>query len=806
MVIVGESPGYNEAREGKPFVGQSGILLRKCIRAAGLDPERDVYYTNAALCLPERHDSETYKTSRTKKLAAVHCRGRLKAELIPYMQSGVPVLGLGGAASLVLAGKEAIGSVRGQWFQNNKVIVTWHPAYILRAPPRLNEMLADIKKAIYGHPQYLDMNEPTYRIITTVDEFRDFAHELMRMCRDGEIFDSAVVIDIETSNVDWWSDDFIICWAFAWDIDKAAVVSNDIIHEPEVRDLMIELFEPESGIKWLGHNIKFDLRFLRHQLGIHNVRVDYDSLVADYVLDENRRHALKDLLSDNYGVPDYEAGLVQKYLSSKNDDYSKVPLPEMYHYVVYDVCYTMYLWRDLHRQLIAEGLFDQPFLYPLMASQEPFLEIELRGMLVDRNVLDGLSTGFRQRLDEMQAELERMCHKTFNPNSWMQVSEIMYGYYHMPKHKARGVSNAASTAKPIRDLIMHQYIEEGKTPATHEPFKWIDLYHQWKQIEKLRSSYVDNMYIQMDENDRVHPDVLVYGTETGRPSVRNPALQTIPRPGTGSAAGEVWGVRIKRMFVAPAGYKIVQVDYSQAELRTAAAISGDPFLKGCYIDGRDIHGEVAEAFFPGWTTMEDKFERKHLRDEFAKKSVFARLYLGTEYAIAGIFGIPPKQAVKYLRILDAKLGGLVQFEHEQFERMRTQGYVTTLTGRRRRMPLITRDNIEDARKAAANAPVQGMASDLTVMSLIEVWQWIKEQRKVDPRYYNVNLLITVHDSILLEVPDELVHAVAAKVVAIMEEVGYRWMPQMTWKADADVGQNWGDLKPLQSFVPTVASR
>jgi len=765
-------------------------------------PTGDVYYTNAALCLPPRADAETYKTSDAKKKAAICCKSRLYDEIRPYANLGVPICATGGASCLTLTGSDEVTKRRGKWFQKGKVLVTWHPAYILRQPVRVGDLARDMQKLAYGKPRYEDIPDADIWVVDTPLGMEVFTSELIRMAQAGVIEDNVVCFDIETDNIDWLRDK-ILCISFSWDTDIAVIVAEELLYTEHTTECLIRLFDKDNGIKWVGHNVKFDMRFLRYQLGVHNMQVTHDSLLADYILDENRMHALKELLGELFDIPDYEVGLVLKYLKNKNDMYSKVPRPQLYHYAAYDTAYTLYLWRHLFKLLVAEGLYEQPYLYPVMAAQGPFLDIELHGMRVDRVALTKLSRRLRHNLDILQNTMEDMCGRDFNPNSYLQVGRIMYGHYKMPKYKAR-TKIGWSTAAAFRLMIKAHYIEQGRTVDECEPYRWIMLYTQWKTLEKLRNSYVDNMMKWIDENERVHPDILAYGTETGRPSVRNPALQTIPRTGTGEAAGEIWGKFIKRCFAAPEGFKILQVDYSQAELRTAAWMSRDPFLMGCYHDGRDIHGEVANLWFPGWNEMSDTDtmmtatgtkDKKTLRVE-SKKGVFARVYLGTEHAIAGILGIAPAQAKPYLKALDTRLAGLVSWEHEQFAHMQKYGYVASLTGRRRRFPLITRNNTDDARKAACNAPVQGMASDLTLMSMIDVHKWLGEH----PELNDVHILITVHDSIILEVPDGLVDYIARNVVRIMEATGKKWMPEMVWKADAECGDNWGDLVELEFLL------
>lgn len=850
-VIVGEAPGNMEARYGVPFVGPSGNLMRALLKHAGfetptskqaleqykfwhreLDEQEqlkcmrfpdagEIYYTNAALCFPGRTEAATYKTSDLKKRAATCCKGRLMDELRPYVAMDVPICAVGGSSSLVLAGSDAITKMRSKWYADNTILCTWHPAYILRQPSRVGELAMDIKKLHAGKPMYLDFPEIKVIYIDTIEKMENLTEMLIYGCGglwlgDGpspqfdSIRDQTVAMDIESGNINWLTDK-ILCIQMSWNVHSGAVITEDIVYTPEVRDCLIRLFDPANGIKWVGHNFKFDMRFLRHQLGVHNVHTNYDTLIADYLLDENKNHALKTVLTEMYDLPDYETDLVLKYLKNRNDDYGKVPREHLYKYGVLDTAYTLRMWYDLRDRLVRSGLFEKPFLYPVMAAQGAYLDMELHGMLVDRPVLQALSTRLHKALAKVQGTLEGMCKRGLNLNSHVQVSKVMYDHYDMPVFKAP-TKSGKSTAAKYRDLIMNSYIEQGYTPDTHEPYKWIHLYMQWKKMEKIRSSYVDNVKKFMDKAGRVHPDILIYGTETGRPSVRNPALQTIPRTGTGEAFGEVWGRAIKQCYITPPGYKLIQVDYSQAEMRTATYLSKDPFLMKAYAEGIDVHGTVAELWWPGWKDMTDddvwdlpiigKMDKKTMRVQ-AKKGIFARLYLGTEHAIAGILGIHPRMAKPYLNKIDGLLGGLVEWEDAQFELMKTQGYVETLTGRRRRVPLITNDNRDEARKAACNAPVQGMASDLVLESIIKVREWLNGKRNpvlyeanwdLDKRLDEVHILITVHDSIILEVPDDMVPYVSMTVKKIMEHVGYEWMPDIPWIADIEVGQSWGELK------------
>jgi DNA polymerase-1 len=349
----------------------------------------------------------------------------------------------------------------------------------------------------------------------------------------------------------------------------------------------------------------------------------------------------------------------------------------------------------------------------------------------------------------------------------------MFGHFNMPKVSGRNIK-PGSTSHAAR--MKHMEVLDKDSDA----YKWLEMYTDWKRIEKLRSSYVDNLVPRVDNSGRVHPDYLVYGTEVGRLSARDPAIQTIPRPGSGKTSDETWGVYIRGLFRAPEGYVILQADYSQAELRTAAGLAQDPFLIETYRKGRDLHSEVAAVMFgPEYT----KEQRVH-----CKMFNFSYLYGGTEYSFAADAGLPLNEARTFVRKYNLVMTGLAAFRKSQFELARSQGYVETLTGRRRRFPLITDVNTEEVKKACVHAPVAGMASDLTLISFIRIQEWLDAVG-----YDDVHIIITVHDSVILEVPEEKVKEVGLRVREIMQDTGSEYVSDVPWKADVDIGPDWGHL-------------
>lgn len=783
-VLVGEAPGRTEAINGFPFIGQSGQLMRAMLRHVGINggaglvvgPEGyrtcdngEVYYTNACICQPAGN--------QIPPGAAKFCRERLAHELKPYWDAHTPIAALGVTAGHVVIG-ESEKSLRGNWYRQGRVLASWHPAYVLRVPDRLSELMMDLRRLARGSP--MELPTPQREIPSTPGELDEVIDRVIALNPP------AVCFDLETDQLMWWRHD-ILCAAFAWDLEHAFVIPNELIYEETTARSLDRFFG--SGIPFVGHNIKFDLRFMVAQMGISVIPYLEDTLIAHHALDENMRHALKPLLRDFFDIGDYEGRLIHRFLRTKGDFYSKVPMQYLYEYNVLDVCYTLRLWYELKRQLDEDDLYDHPYQYPMMASQPMLIDLELEGIPVNVDQLRWLEIELTKGIEQVQSELEEDCGRKFNVGSWKQVSDIMYEHYGLPYVTGRGFKRG-STCLQARRLILL------KVSPNHPGAKWLLKLQELKSMTKLRSSYVVNVWKYLDDYGKVHPDGLIYGTESGRMSFRDPAIQTIPRPGTGSAVGDVWGQHVRGYYHAPEGYKMVEVDISQAEMRVACALSGEPFLHKIYREGRDLHTEVAlEMYGPDYTADQRNA---------CKKFNFAFLYGGTEHSFALEEGMDIAVARRFVRDYQRVMPVLTAWKASMLEELKSTGYVATRTGRRRRFPLITNDNLDDARKAAVNTPVQGMASDITLMTAIEVWKWLVASGLWQPRDkintpQKAALVGIIHDSVLLIVQDAYVKEVAIEVMRIMESVGDTWVPEVPWRIDSDVGQDWGHLKDISEW-------
>jgi len=296
---------------------------------------------------------------------------------------------------------------------------------------------------------------------------------------------------------------------------------------------------------------------------------------------------------------------------------------------------------------------------------------------------------------------------------------------------------------------------------------FIKLLKEYKRISKLHSSYIKSILEYVDLNDRVHPSFMIHGTETGRLSVKDPALQTMPRASDPMAAG------IKSCLTARKGFTLILADYSQAELRMFAHVSQEPFLLGVYNRGEDLHSSVAKAMFGEKYTKEQR--------TLCKTFNFAYLYGGGANSLDGIVGLDRHMAAEFVERYNANMQVAAKWKQNQFAIALKQGYVSSIFNRRRRFPIITEEAKYEIKQACTNMPIQSAASDLTCMAAI----------KLTEAGYDVVMLI--HDSVIVEIEEDKAELAANVVKSTMIEVGETYAPSVKWDADVEISKRWHNI-------------
>ena len=772
-VIVGESPGEREVRAGQAFSGESGRLLWTYLGAYGITRDQ-VQVLNTVACWPGTSGDEKQELLSA---ASICCSKRLENELVERGGNYTPILTLGKTAREHFMGAETEGelftTLTGRWYRDatgfRRILSTLHPAFVIRTPTAAKDMFEDMTKFVNG------FQEPPKSVRTEVITTKERLLEVLTEAQAHPV----IAYDIETTQVDFRYDDVTLL-VFMFDGRTSYIVPGKHKDVPATEQLLYSL-DPDirsawtafwgCGAEFTAHNGKFDSRFLRWQCGM-KPRVDFDTILAHYALDERGgTHDLKTLAARVLNVSDYEKE-IKKYLRSKNDNYGKIPWGVLTTYAAWDAYCTYHLRPQLIKRMIEEDVFEAPFKLVLSAFNAFVIDVEMHGVVVDVDYLERINLQFEAELEGLRDEILRSSNGHIeNPGSTQQVAKFLFDVCGLGKVKNRRVKEG-STSKEALSALKGQ----------HEVIPFIQKY---RRIAKMKDAYVDNLLGFVDDAGRVHCDFIIFGTETGRIGVRNPALQTIPR--ADDHEDGKYGKIIKNAFVAGPGRKLVNADFSQAELRVAAALSGEPFLLDVYEHDRDLHSEVAAAMFgPDY----DKEQRN-----ICKSFNFAYLYGGTAYSFAedltgrgAGYRLDVKRAIEFVQKYDALMPRLAAWKEEQRATMHRQGFVTSRFGRKRRVPFINQINKDDARKASFNAPDQGAASDLTLLSAIAIGKAVA--------HLDAYVVLTVHDSVIIDAPEERVREVADIATKIMQEMGERYFPEVRWKADADAGVQWGSLSAI----------
>ncbi len=762
LVVIGEAPGAVEVERGQPFVGPSGQFLSYALGKVGLDIS-ETYRTNAVMCRPVGNEDPD-------SLAVDACRDRLLLELESTGNAPVLVLGKVATDALDLQSYPRGAVVEG--VSGRKILHSFHPAYLLREPDQAGVLFRDIDHIVNGlpdvNPEWLN---PTVNHIEDVDR--------LKLVLSGVLDDTWVAFDIETDQTRWYKaydgtpGDPILMLQLAWEDHRGdlhnVVIDDVMIYDtPEALPVLQKFFD---RVQTAAHNGKFDQVFLLSHVGL-KIHLDFDTMLAHYLLDENSKHGLKELVTEIWGVPDYEARLISQYLKSRNDRYSKVPFEPFSKYGVADVYFTLQLRKRFQAQLEAQGRLDWPFRNIAMRASNNFVSMELRGIKIDVEYL-------LQVRDAMQAEMDRLnglaCNSVgrqfgdVNLQSPQQVAAIVYDELHMPPPKGRRIKPRATSHAAMEPL-------KGKHP-------FIDRLMEYRRVAKMKNSYADNILESLDFEGVVHTTFLQHQNEVGRLSARNPALQTIPRAESEKDHNGFWGAMIKACFIARPGKKLVAVDYSQAELRVAAVLAMEPFLMDVYEHDRDLHTEVAIAMYGSGWTKEQRMRTKMFN--------FSYLYGGSEYSFAMDAGLPLSVAKKFVQDYNKVMPALAQFRKDQFALLDAQGYVQSPFGRRRNFEIITRANQDDARKACVHAPIAGTASDLTLLSGCELEE------------SGIPVLLLVHDSVIVEVDEDVAEQVAEDTAHLMEAIGHAYLPEVKWKADPEVRLRWADPPKMPLLTPSA---
>ena len=405
--------------------------------------------------------------------------------------------------------------------------------------------------------------------------------------------------------------------------------------------------------------------------------------------------------------------------------------------------------------------------------EEPLLRviesINSTGVLLDTKYLSSLSRKLHKELESLEENIYKAAGGEFNLNSPKQMAEMLFDKLGLkPKNQKKTATGQRSTKES----------ELEKLRAEHPIIEDILRY---RELQKLVSTYIDNLPEMVASDGRLHTTFLQTGTTTGRISSQHPNLQNIP-------VRSEEGLAIRKAFVAPKGSKLVSIDYSQIELRIGAILSGDTSLIEIFKNGEDVHQGVAERVFK---VEKDKVTPNMRRQ--AKVINFGILYgMGVNALRQNLGGETTREeAQEFLNAYFNTFTRLAEYLEEVKGFARIHGYTKTLFGRRRNFPGI-RSNVPfiraQAERMAINAPIQGTAADCMRVAMIKIYETFAGDDAV-------KILLQVHDELLFEIKEDVLESIVPKLVTAMEGVlDGKEVHGVPLLVDVKIGDNWRDLK------------
>jgi DNA polymerase-1 len=519
----------------------------------------------------------------------------------------------------------------------------------------------------------------------------------------------------------------------------------------------------DPGVLKIGQNIKYDMIVLA-RYGIEVSPID-DTMLLSYVVEGGLHgHGMDELAQLHFGYTTIKfkdvAGSGKSLIT-----FDKVPLDKALNYAAEDADITGRLHRVLKPRLVSDRMttvyetIERP-LVPIL------VHMERTGIKVDRDVLRRMSNDFAQRLAELETQIHGLAGRSFAIGSPKQLGEILYDEMGLSGGK-KGKSGAYATGADILESLAAQ---------GHDlPARVLD----WRQLAKLKSTYTDALQQQINpKTGRIHTSYSQAIASTGRLSSNDPNLQNIP-------IRTEEGRKIREAFVAEDGCKLLSVDYSQIELRLAAEIAEVESLRQAFLDGQDIHAITASQVFGVPVEGMDPMIRRQ-----AKAINFGIIYGISAFGLANNLRIPQADARDYIKAYFERYPGILDYMERAKEQCRTQGFVTTLFGRKIHIPAIGEKN--PARKnfgerAAINAPIQGTAADIIKRAMIRV------PRALSSAGLEARMLLQVHDELLFEVPDKQIEETTAVIREVMETACDPVLKlSVPLVADAGVGSNWAE--------------
>ena len=602
-----------------------------------------------------------------------------------------------------------------------------------------------------------------YPVIYTLGQLNQWLKKL----ENSELF----AFDLETPSLNYMQAE-IVGMSFAIkpadDTFEAAYLplGHDYEDAPKQLDLalVLEKFKPlleNTAQQKVGQNLKYD----RNVLANYDITLDgiaFDTMLESYVLNSTAVKHNMDALALKY--------LGHKTISFedvagkgvKQRTFNQISILEAGPYAAEDADITLRLHDALSTQLS-----ELPALRSLHDDIElPVITIlsdmERQGVMIDDTKLFEQSQHLATRIDELEQQAWSLAGEEFKLGSTKQLQDILFSDEKMALPVLKKTPKGAPSTN---EEVLQELANDYELPKT---------ILEYRSLTKLKSTYTDKLPLLINpKSGRIHTSYHQAVTATGRLSSSEPNLQNIP-------IRSEEGRKIRQAFIAPQGYQIVAVDYSQIELRIMAHLSQDQGLLTAFANNMDIHKATASEVF---NTPFDEVTTDQRRN--AKAVNFGLIYGMSAFGLAKQLDIPRGLAQQYIDSYFDKYPGVLEYMENTRALAADKGYVETLAGRRLYLADINAKNgarRKAAERAAINAPMQGTAADIIKKAMILVAAWIKQQPAG-----NVVMTMQVHDELVFEVKTELVPEISKMIQHLMSQAMDLDVPLI---AEAGSGDNW----------------
>lgn len=574
-----------------------------------------------------------------------------------------------------------------------------------------------------------------------------------------------IAFDTETDSLDYMEANLVgVSFAIEEGVAAYVPVAHDYMDAPKQldRDWVLEQLKPileDESLAKVGQNLKYDASVLA-RYGIDMRGIKFDTMLASYVYNSVAgKHDMDSLalrfLQHSCISFEQVAGKGKKQLT-----FNQIDLEQAAPYAAEDADVTFRLHQRLQKSLEASDKLASVYRDIEMPLVPVLSRIERTGVLIDDMKLSAQSQEIALRLDALEQQAFDIAGQEFNMNSPKQLQAILFEKMGLPVVKKTPSGTPSTNEEVLQELALDYPLPEKIL--------------EYRGLAKLKSTYTDKLPKMINPTTgRVHTSYHQAVTATGRLSSTDPNLQNIP-------IRNEEGRRIRQAFVAPHGYKIMAIDYSQIELRIMAHLSGDRALLEAFQQGKDIHAATAAEILGVDISQVTAEQRRR-----AKAVNFGLIYGMSAFGLAKQLGIPRGEAQQYMDTYFERYPGVMQYMEDTRSIAAEQGYVETIFGRRLHLPEIQSRNgmrRKAAERAAINAPMQGTAADIIKKAMLLVDDWIQTEGQG-----RVKLLMQVHDELVFEVEETSLPEIESKIRNLMEQAAQLKVPLV---AEAGHGENW----------------